>query len=61
MDLLTVATPKRASNGRTGKRNLPTETVSILRTWYEEHQDWPYPNDSEQEVSVIACIARKIL
>uniref|UniRef100_A0A7S0EA44 Homeobox domain-containing protein n=1 Tax=Hanusia phi TaxID=3032 RepID=A0A7S0EA44_9CRYP len=39
---------KRASNGRSGKRNLSKDVVTKLKEWFREHEDWPYPNDDEQ-------------
>ncbi len=51
-------TPKRSSNGRAGKRNLSSEVVCILKNWYEEHNDWPYPNDAEQEVCTFERVCK---
>jgi hypothetical protein len=54
--------PKRHSNGRSGKRNISGEIVDVLRAWFEEHEDWPYPNDSEQaELSVKTGVSPKVV
>ena len=40
--------PKRKSNGRTGKKNLSSECVAVLKEWYDKHTDWPYPATSDK-------------
>jgi hypothetical protein len=57
----TGQTPKRSSNGRAGKRNLSSDVVCILKNWYEEHNDWPYPNDAEQEVWFFSTCVQYVL
>ena len=39
---------KRKSNGRSGKKNLTSETVAILKEWYDKHTDWPYPGQADK-------------
>jgi hypothetical protein len=41
----------RKTNGRSGKKNIPAEAVTVLREWFDKHGEWPYPSQEQKEVS----------
>mmetsp|Transcript_44168 Transcript_44168/g.106702 ORF Transcript_44168/g.106702 Transcript_44168/m.106702 type:complete len:261 (+) Transcript_44168:159-941(+) len=43
------ASVKRKSNGRAGKKNLTSECVAVLKEWYDQHTEWPYPTQHDKQ------------
>lgn len=38
------------------KGKLPPEATDALKTWWEEHANWPYPNVSPAPAGIASCI-----